>query len=294
MCIQDVAQQQQQLTFDMATDNVSHSDKVPLWVERFENLCLALRRNDAAVTKVDFYTIDRIKSYGPSLGDALQGNTHVSSLDLYATNGHIVTEELDVSPVHVMPLLNFVRQSQSLRKMRFRVGHRPDYLPYFLEAVLENPLITDLILRTSDEYEVPLGIGPLIQSKLNLKVLHVPVVPGDLFHDALKTNLFIETLSLNFCRGSSHESDPILRSIGSHPRITRLALLSEEEVLIDGDALCNLLASTTVLECLEMECRIDYSLMERFVEGLHDNRTITELDIPLDYLCDQRQSHRCF
>jgi hypothetical protein len=111
MCIQDVAQQQQQLTFDMATDNVSHSDKVPLWVERFENLCLALRRNDAAVTKVDFYTIDRIKSYGPSLGDALQGNTHVSSLDLYAGKGCIVTEELDVSPVHVMPLLNFANQS---------------------------------------------------------------------------------------------------------------------------------------------------------------------------------------
>jgi hypothetical protein len=252
--------------------------------EEFEKLCLALRRNDPAVTNVDRIVAE---SFGARLGDALRGNTHVSSLVLCAENGYIVSKKLDINPVHVMSLLDFVRQSQSLRKVDFSLGRQPDYLPYLLEAVLENPLITDLSFCTDDEYEVPLEIGPLIESKLNLKVLGLRVLPGDVFHEALKANQTIETLSMNFRLGTLRESDLILRSISNHPRLTRLALWSDEDQKIDGDALSTLLASTTLLECLEMEFPIDSNFMERFVNGLQANRSITELQIPIYFLHDQ-------
>jgi hypothetical protein len=100
-----------------------------------------LRRNDPIVTQVE-EIFDA--HYGPCLGDALQGNTHVSFLELDLSNGFLVSEKLDINSAHVSPLLSFVRQSQSLRKVRFAVGERPDYLPYFMEAFLQNPFITDL------------------------------------------------------------------------------------------------------------------------------------------------------
>jgi hypothetical protein len=98
-----------------------------------------------------------------------------------------------------------------MRKVVFRLEKRPDYLPYFLEAVLQNPMITDLSIWTDEEYEGPLEIGPFIQSKLNHKVLISRVLPGDLFHEALRANRTIEELKLElsngyFTRSGSHRS----------------------------------------------------------------------------------------
>jgi hypothetical protein len=101
-----------------------------------------------------------------------------------------------------------------MRKVVFRLEKRPDYLPYFLEAVLQNPMITDLSIWTNEEYEGPLEIGPFIQSKH--KVLVSRVLPGDLFHEALRANQAIEELSLSFRAGTSHEADLIVRSVSNH------------------------------------------------------------------------------
>jgi hypothetical protein len=75
----------------MANNNASDSEEDVRrgWGEpEFENLCLALRRNDPTITEVEQYGLRR---YGPRLGDALQGNTHVSSLNLYVANGYLVS-----------------------------------------------------------------------------------------------------------------------------------------------------------------------------------------------------------
>jgi hypothetical protein len=249
----------------MADDNASE----------FETLCLALSCNDPAITEVEGVCLH----YGPRLGNALQGNTHVSFLELPMDD--LVSTTLDVNTVPLLPLLNFIRQSQSLRKLRMKVWSQPEYLPYFLEAFIPNPLITDLEIFAYDCSNVSLDIGRLVQSKLNLKVLRVPVASSDhLFSEALKANQTIETLGLNFRDGTSHdEANLILRSIRNHPRITHLELRSIDFTL-DCESLCFLLSSTTVLECLKVNLRIDSNFAERFVEALHANRTLNELHIP--------------
>jgi hypothetical protein len=274
----------------MANNNASDSEEDVRrgWGElEFENLCLALRRNDPTVTKVkDIF----VTNYGPLLGDALQGNTHVSILQLDLTVGCIVSKKLDINLVHVLPLLNFVRQSQSLRKVRFEVWNKPEYLPYFLEAFLQNPFITDLEISVDETYEGPLEIERLIQSKQNLKVLRLPVMRGQhSFSEALEANQTIETLTLDFYSNTSHEVDLILRSISNHPRITRVEL-SGSGSCVDFNALNSygiyfLLTSTTVLECLAIDLPIDdISFVEKVVEALGANRTLKELHIPIYFL----------
>jgi hypothetical protein len=254
----------------------------PNWLAEFETRCLALSCNDPAVTEVEGVCF---KHYGPRLGNALQGNTHVSFLELPMDD--LVSKTLDVNTVPLLPLLNFIRQAQSLRKLRMKVWSEPEYLPYFLEAFLQNPLITDLEIFAHDRCNISLDIGRLIQSKDNLKVLRVPVASCDhLISEVLKANQTLETLALNFRDGTSHGADLILRSIGNHPRITHLELRSNYFTL-DCESLYFLLASTTVLECLDIDFRIDFNFAQRFVEALHSNRTLNELHIPIGFFEDQ-------
>jgi hypothetical protein len=94
--------------------DVSDNDKTPpSWITEFETLCLALSRNEPAVTEVGGVCFKR---NGPRLGNALQRNTHVSFLELLMDD--LVSKTLDKNPVHILPLLNFVQQSQSLHKLR--------------------------------------------------------------------------------------------------------------------------------------------------------------------------------
>jgi hypothetical protein len=162
-----------------------------------------------------------------------------------------------------------------------KVWSEPEYLPYFLEAFLQNPLITDLEIFEHGYCVFSLEIGRLIQAKQNLKVLRVPIVERETsLSEVLKANQTIETLGLNFRQNSSHEADLILRSISNHPRIAHLELRSYCFTL-DCEALYFLLACTAVLECLVLDFPVDIGFMERFVEALHANRTITELHIPI-------------
>jgi hypothetical protein len=220
-------------------------------------------------------------------------------LELNLTSFCPISEELGVNPVQVLPFLNFVRQSQSLRKVRFRtLDDEPGYLPYFLEAFFQNPLITDLEIETEEKiYKAPLEIGQLIQSKLNLKSLSVPIVEREhSFSEVLKANQTIETLCLYFRENTSNEGDRILRSISDHPRITRLELHGIY-VTLGSEALHCMLASTTVLECLVMHFPIDdffndfsigvYSYVERFVEALDANQSLTELHIPIYFFVEE-------
>jgi hypothetical protein len=149
----------QQKTLGMDTDNASGSakDSSPgqiYWSH--EDMCLALRRNDPTVTELHVCTDDLLSF---QLGDALQGNTHVSSLKLELHNAFGIDD--------VSSLLKFVRQSQSLRKVRI-VDNSEDIpaAPAFLEALLQNPWITALEMEVIDYISVE--IGPLIRSKPNL------------------------------------------------------------------------------------------------------------------------------
>jgi hypothetical protein len=79
------------------------NNALPSWITELRTLCLALRCNDPVTTEVKgIYS----SPYGPRLGTALQGNTHVSFLEL--TMDYLVSKTLDVNTVPLLPLLNFI------------------------------------------------------------------------------------------------------------------------------------------------------------------------------------------
>lgn len=53
-------------------------------MEPFEELCDSLRRNDPATTRIPFLHLP--DGYGRRLGEALEGNAFVSSMDLYLSH----------------------------------------------------------------------------------------------------------------------------------------------------------------------------------------------------------------
>jgi hypothetical protein len=136
-----------------------------------------------------------------------------------------------------------IRKDESLRKVQIEDYSEDIHAgPVYLEALLQNPWITDLDILTL--FGIPFETGPLIRSKPNLKVLRIFVVVGDdSAGEALSANQTIETLRLDFHHNTSQEANLIIRSISNHPRITCLVPLTW--------ACAVATTLTTVLECLE-------------------------------------------
>jgi hypothetical protein len=82
---------------------------------------LRFRRNNPALTKIRIRELERRGPnhvYGRPLGEALQGNTHVSSLQLPVSTDCLLPDKF--SPPHrdhVAPLLSYVRTSPALRNV---------------------------------------------------------------------------------------------------------------------------------------------------------------------------------
>jgi hypothetical protein len=248
--------------------------------EESSDSCLDVRHNDPSVTELLASTDSPLLC--SNLGDALLGNTHVSSLTFQITNSGFILAQMS-------SLLSFVRHSQSLRKVRFTFSNAAAHVPACMEALLQNPWITDLYINTIDTVPgaiPPIEIGPIIHSKPNLKVLNVTVEETDhSASEALSTNKTIETLRLDFCRNTSQEAGLIFRTIANHPRITCLDLCFwRDKTMACCDGLCFLLATTTVLVHLIVDFPIDVHSAERLVEALHANQTLTTLHIPVYFL----------
>jgi hypothetical protein len=100
----------------------------------FDDLCDALRRNDPACTHVrlvrDFGGIVP-EQYGPQLGEALRGNTHVVKMELHL--GDLLEEKEDDDDSDCVAeesgdlVLDFLKSSLSLRDVTLQCSSREDY-----------------------------------------------------------------------------------------------------------------------------------------------------------------------
>ena len=119
--------------------------------EKFEALCAALRSNDPDTSEIHFARI-QVTQYGHRLGEALQGNNYVSSMELYLS--YLLDHENEEGSDSVELLLHYIRESEAMRKVYMRstdyLGIDETLVPLFLLAIAENPCIVDLNLDRID------------------------------------------------------------------------------------------------------------------------------------------------
>jgi hypothetical protein len=109
----------------------------------FDVLCLALQSNDAETTKVLGILVTYPEGYAERLGEALQGNTHVSHIDIEVAKLMPAIYDAQQMETIVAPLLRYIRTSKSLRSVLMGANHADSTLnarlhAAFLGAVFEN------------------------------------------------------------------------------------------------------------------------------------------------------------
>jgi hypothetical protein len=113
----------------------------------FERLCLALRRNDNSTTEIKDSSTFPV-GYAQTLGDALDKNTHVSSMQVSVKNLVLATasEEANIASdirAYTTPLLDYIHSSEALRSVSMYSSHPTQHVDaevvrLFLRACFEN------------------------------------------------------------------------------------------------------------------------------------------------------------
>jgi hypothetical protein len=109
----------------------------------FDVLCLALQCNDAETTKVPRDLVKYPAGYAERLGEALQGNTRVSHIDIEVAKLMPAIYDAQQMDTIVAPLLRYIRTSASWRSALIGANHPNAVLNARLhttlfEAVFEN------------------------------------------------------------------------------------------------------------------------------------------------------------
>jgi hypothetical protein len=102
----------------------------------FDVLCLALRSNDADTTKVPGNIVKYPAGYAALLGDALQGNTHVSHIDIEVAKLMPAFYDAQQMETIIDPLLRYVGTSASLRSILMGANHPDSALNAHLHTAL--------------------------------------------------------------------------------------------------------------------------------------------------------------
>lgn len=266
---------------------------------RFDELCRDLRRNHPKHQILEIPTTSFcIRHFSRRLSEALQGNHHVSSMNLnlsffIATN----VADKEGKDCDTALLARYIRESRALRKVALvgnLNGRHPEFyakklriVRLILLAIAENPGIKDLHLQFNLEAGVFLKeIALLLRTTQSLKSLKIDLGLLDdrpssrelVLANAFGANRTLESLELTSDNNADMLGSVLLHLVGSHPRLRELKLDCGTESVA---ALAYFMRSTTLqLEhlCLrniifQKEC------MEQLVEGLQLNQSLTKLSI---------------
>ena len=277
---------------DEHDDNEEDDEYVEEELDRFEAFCAALRRNDPDTTEITLSDCPRhIPQYGRRLGEALQGNQHVSYMSLRLS----IDEEEGTDNVAL--LVRYIRESEAMRKVRVVSRHARDdrgYAPLFrriLLATAENPCITDLNLSINmeaAEESYAESFALLMQTTQSLKTLCFTLDGGvassqkrDIIAEAFGANQTLENLSFQYC-SETDMGEYILLRLGAHPRLRELKMEyhGNDSSVAEIHALASFLGFTTSLEHLGIGYyEFDKECMGHLVEGLHSNQSLTKLSV---------------
>jgi hypothetical protein len=243
--------------------------------EEFVELCTALQRNDPETTYV-YYPHD-VPGYGPRLGQALVGNTHIEELNLA-----LIPNIVDNGTVHfesIRLILQYMREGTAFRALAIWGGIR-DYTGPCLMAISQNPNAVKLTM--TDDTEVPEDeVVNLLRTSQSIKEISMPMVNSIAIAEAFEANQTLTYVALKFDPDSwPPPNGVILRHLVAHrpPCSLTIGQESDSEAVAVDAALAAFLAGTTWLKELRMLSITFYpSRMRHFLEGLQSNRSIEKL-----------------
>lgn len=256
---------------------------------RLDALCAALERNDPETTEIPYLNMQL--QYGRRLGEALQGNHYVSSMNLNLSELLDVGEEGTDS---VALLLQYMSESDVMRKVSLtnNVVSLPEVIEtlvhLILLAIAENSCIEVLFLDTTI---VPSdAIARLMRTTLSLKSLSVELSSSssqelELLAEAFGANRSLESLRLDTGSNPAVVASILLRLDSLHC-LRELSLWLSRDFVYRNEGMSKLnelayfLHSTRSLEHLELwDYVFEKECMNSLVEGLQANQSLVELSI---------------
>jgi hypothetical protein len=245
--------------------------------EEFAELCAALQRNDPNRTFIDFPPY--VPNYGPRLGHALVGNTHVAELNLYLLPNRVDNGTVDFESIRL--ILQYMREGTALQALHLWGGIR-DYTGPCVSAISQNPNIVRLTMAY-DDTEIPEEeIANLVRTSQSIEEIAMPMVNSIVIAEAFEMNQTLVCISLQFDPDSwPAPNGVILRHLVAHrsPFILNITQKSDSSRTEAVDAaLAALLAGTTCLKELRMaKITFDESRTRHFLQGLQSNRSVETL-----------------
>jgi hypothetical protein len=242
----------------------------------FAELCTALQRNDPKRTHVVYPK--RVTGYGPRLGHALVGNTHVAALCLALRPNRVDNGTVDLESIRL--ILQYIREGTAFRTLH--IGGIRYYSGPCVTAISQNPYAARLILP--DDNEVPEEeVANLLRTSQSIKEIVMPMVNSFAIAEAFEMNQTLTDISLKFDPDSwPTPNGVILRHLVAHRPPFRMTISQKsdgEAVAVDA-ALAALLAGTTWLKELEMlGITFNKSRTRHFLEGLQSNRSVEKLHL---------------
>lgn len=266
----------------------------------FEAKYAAVGNNDPAVTEVDCTGRILFEFFGNGdahlLGVSLQRNSHVKSIILALSTLEVeVGREGAVDSLS--PLLNYLRQSQSMRKIELRgtttIFSRPlsvTVLRRFLLAIAENSMIEELILFVINVR--PEGFAELMRTTQSIYKLTITfctfgmrISSLELVAHAIGTNRSIEILTIK--NVDVDLASPVLLRLGAHPWIRMVEICGgyrfNRERDLDREpfirALQSFIPSSRMLEHFTIgDYILTEDVMTAFATGIGSSKLVSSLE----------------
>jgi hypothetical protein len=256
------------------------------WEALHASLYASIRRNTPSITEVQIRELGRRSPnhvYGRLLGEALQGNTHVSRLQLPVSTDCIAPDKF--SPPHhdhVAPLLSYIRTGPALRDVHLEGRGSMKYMEYYIDAVADSPHVVNFKIEYKLKYPAK-SMKRLLTKTKSLKRLDISVIKSKgILSNALKLNQTIEVLKLGFWNDVPEtEEVELVRGLPHLQSLQKLDLTlssSSSEAAIT-EALFTVLPSFVSLTDLSLSHDFRAEEMDLFCEGLHANQSIVKLSL---------------
>jgi hypothetical protein len=263
------------------------SDRDAEWEALHASLYASIRRNKPTMTEVRLYEIGRNGPnhvYGRLLGEALQGNTHISRLLLPVSTGCFAPDKFSPPHLdHVAPLLTYIRSGPALRDVNLLEGRGAlKYMGYLIDAVADSPHVVNFKIESNLKYPAK-SMTRLLATNKSLKRLNTSVVKcKGILSNALKLNQTIEDLKLGFWNDVPEtEEVELVRCLPDLQSLQKLdlALSCSSSHAAIVETLSTVLPSSLSLTDLSLMHDFRAEEMHLFCEGLHANESIVKLSL---------------
>jgi hypothetical protein len=266
-----------------ATKTIEEESNVALFshdasiLHRFVNACSAVRENSPQVACVH---TKNVRGYGRYLGEALQGNTHVSFLELY-----LLPEEVDAPGMEggigsIALIVQYLQEGPALRRVSLNSGTLA-HMRLCVHAISQNSNVEDLTIASSAAVPSEEVASLLIGTQSKLKFLSMPVMADMQVANAMANNQTLETLALS-CVGP-RPSGLIFKALHANEHLRELGILqiSHDRTSILSDvevALSLYLSRTKTLSTLFLHDHIyGRESTQRLVDGLRSNTSLSKI-----------------